>query len=78
MHGEKISLGERILDLEDFREIIDSTVRTLKRKFSLVLEASSGVDANRNALALVFTLGHGLDVLEVTNCPREKLHDILY
>jgi hypothetical protein len=71
---QKIRLGKRIFDFEYFREVINRAVSTLKRKLSLVLETTGGVDANGNALALVFALGHGLNVFEVTNCPGEKLH----
>lgn len=46
---------------------------TLKRKTSLLLEPPGGIDPDWNALALVFALGHSLDVFEITNGPGKQL-----
>jgi hypothetical protein len=72
--SQEISLGERVFNLKDLREIVNRTVSTFQRKASLILETSCGIDANRNALALVLALGHGLNIFKVTNCPSQKLH----
>ena len=74
MHGQKIGLGQGVLDFEDLGEVVDSAVRTLQSKASLVLQAASGINSNWDTLALVLALGHSLDIFEVTNCPGEKLY----
>jgi hypothetical protein len=73
MHGQEIGLGQRVLNLEDLREIVNGPVGTFKCKASLVLKSTSSVDTHRNALSLVLALGHGLDVFKVTNGPRKEL-----
>lgn len=73
MHGQEVGLGQRVLNLEDFGKVVDSLMSTLQRQASLILEASGCVDANRNALASVLTLGHSLDIFEVAYSPSQKL-----
>lgn len=77
VHGQKVSLGQRILDLEDFREIVDGAVSTLQSKTSLVLQAAGCVDPNGNTLAFVLALSHSLNIFEITHCPSKKLDSIV-
>lgn len=74
VNSQEISLGKRVLDFKDLREIIDRAVGTFKREASLILKATGGVDTDGNALALVFALGHSLNVLEIANRPGQELH----
>jgi hypothetical protein len=43
VHSQKINLGKRILDAEDFGEVVDNLVGALESQLALVLEASGGV-----------------------------------
>lgn len=75
VYSQKIRLGQRILDLENFREIVNGAVGTFQSKTSLVLQAASCVDPNGDALALVLALSHSLNIFEVTHGPSEKLYN---
>lgn len=46
---------------------------TIQGKAGLLLETSRRVDANRNALAIIFAFSHGFNVLEIANSPGEQL-----
>lgn len=72
---QEIRLGQWVLDLEDLRKVVDRPMSTLQRKPSLILEAPRGVDANRDALALILALGHRLNIFEIANCPCQKLQE---
>jgi hypothetical protein len=52
-------------------------VSALQRKLALILQATSGVDSDRQVLAVVLPLGEVLNVLEVAKCPSEQVcrHD---
>lgn len=73
MDSKKIGLRQRIFNLKDFREIVNSAMSTFESKTSLLFEALGGINANRDTLALVLAFGHSLNVFEVANSPRQKL-----
>lgn len=73
MDGKQISLGQRILNLENLRKVINCTVGTVQRKSSLVLETPGSVHPDRDAFTLVLALGHCLDIFKVANCPSKEL-----
>lgn len=73
MDGQKVCLGQRIFYLENFREIVNGPVCTLKSKAGLFLKPLCRINANRNTLSLVFPLSEGFNVVKVTNCPGQKL-----
>jgi hypothetical protein len=73
MHCQQINLGKRIVNLKDFREVVDNLVTVVQRKATLFLQALCSVYTNGDVLAVVLALGESLDVLEVTNSPRQKV-----
>ena len=73
MDSKKIGLRQRIFNLKDFGEIVNSAMSTFESKSSLLFEALRGINANRDTLALVLAFGHSLNVFEVANSPRKKL-----
>ena len=50
---------------------------TLKSKLALLLQATSGVDSDRQVLAVVLPPGEVLNVFEIAKCPCQKVcrHD---
>lgn len=72
---QEIGLGQRVLNLEDLREVVNGSVGAFKCKTGLVLKSTSRVDTHGNALSLVLALGHGLDIFEVTNGPSKELYE---
>jgi hypothetical protein len=77
VNSQKIDLGKRILDTENLREVVDNLVSTLEGQLTLVLEASGGVDSDREVLAVVLASGEVLDVFKVTESPSQEVgaHD---
>ena len=77
MNGQKIDLGKRVVNLEDLGEVVDNLVAVVQSKTTLLLQAARSVDPDRNVLAVVLALGESLDVLKVTDSPRQKVgrHD---
>lgn len=73
MDSKEVGLRQRIFDLKDLGEIINSAMSTFESKTSLLFEALGGINANRDTLALVLAFGHSLNVFEVANSPRKKL-----
>lgn len=73
MDCKQVRLWQGVVDFENFREVVDGTMSTIQSKASLLLEASRGVDTHGDALAVVFALGHGFDILKVADRPCEQL-----
>ena len=73
MDCQQIRLGQGIVNLKYFREIVHCPVSTVQGKTSLLLESSSGINAHGNAISVILALSHGFDVLKVTNGPCEQL-----
>lgn len=69
VNGKEISLWQGIFDFEHFGEVINCAMGTFQGETGLVLEASRGINTNRNTLALVFALRHCFNVIEVTDSP---------
>jgi hypothetical protein len=77
VNGQKVDLGKRVLDTEDLGEVVDNLVSTLEGQLALLLEASGGVNSDRQVLAVVLASGKVLDVLKVTESPSQEVgaHD---
>jgi len=73
VHSQQISLRKRIFNFKDLREVVNCSRSTFESKASLLFETPSGIDPDRDALALVLALCHGLDVFKITYCPSEEL-----
>lgn len=74
MDSKEVSLRQRVFDLEDFGEIVNSAVSTFKSKTSLLFETLCGINADRDTLALVLAFGHCLNIFEVANSPGKELN----
>jgi hypothetical protein len=77
MNGQQINLGKRVIDLEDLGEVVDNLVAVVQGKMTLLLQTAGSVNPDGNVLAVVLALGESLDVLKVTNSPRQEVgrHD---
>src|SRR5690242_1470610 len=77
MDGQQVDLWERIINLENFREVVHNLVAVIQSKATLLLQTTSGVDPDGDALAVVLALSESLDIFEVSNRPGQKVcrHD---
>jgi hypothetical protein len=79
-HGElvnskKIGLGERIVNTEDFREVVDDLVGMFQGETALLFEATRSIDSDRQVFTVVFALSERFDIFKITNGPRSQLND---
>ena len=58
-------------------KVVHNLMTVLQRKSTLVFEPPGGIYANRKVFAIVFSLGEGLDIFEVSDCPSQQIcgHD---
>lgn len=75
--SQKIRLGERVVNIEDFGKVVNGLGGVLESVAALLLEAAGSVHADGELLAVVAALGESLDVLEVTDGPGQEVaaHD---
>jgi len=75
--SQQIDLGKRVVDLEDFGEVVDNLVAVVQSKATLLLQTTGSVNPDGNVLSVVLALGESLDVLKVTDSPRQQVgrHD---
>ncbi len=71
--SKKIRFGQRIVNVENLGEEVDSLRGVLQSPAALLLETASSVDANGELLAVVATVGEGFDILKVANSPGKKI-----
>jgi hypothetical protein len=67
VNSEQIGLGERVVNLEDLRKVIDDLGGLFEGPAALLLETTGGVDTDGDLLAVVASLSVGFNVLEVTD-----------
>jgi hypothetical protein len=73
MHGQEVRLGQGVFDLKNLGKVVNSLVSTFKSKPGLSFETLGRVNADRDALSLVFTFCESFDIVKVTNCPGQEL-----
>lgn len=71
--GKQIGLGKRVVNVEDFRKVVDNLGCVLESPTALFLQATSGVDTDGNLLSIVSAVGQLLDVLKVTDSPCQEV-----
>lgn len=74
VNGQKIDFGKRIVNPKHLREIVHSAMSAFQGKPGLVLQTSRCVDTDGYTRSIVLALSHGLNIFEVTNCPRQELN----
>jgi hypothetical protein len=70
---DQIGLGERVVNLEDLRKVIDDLRGVFEGPVTLLLETTGSVDTDGDLLAIVASLSVSLDVLEVTESLDQEI-----
>jgi hypothetical protein len=73
MYGQEVRLRQGVFDLKNLGKVVNSLVSTFKSEPGLFFETLGRVNADRDALPLVFTFCESFDIVKVTNCPGQEL-----
>lgn len=77
MHSKQIGLGQRIINPEYLREVIDGFMSAFKSEMGLVLESLGRIDANGDTSAVIFSFSGRFDIFKVTDRPSEELQRLI-
>lgn len=69
MHSKHVHLGQGVIDVEDFRKVVNSATSIANSEASLALKTSGGIDTDRLLLAVVLAVGVSFNISKVTECP---------